>query len=94
VSYYRVQWHYSSSLTTAHGGRWEAGQVVNLLDPLAVAILADSPGVLVPMPGYVLPDPGESAADVYPDTEGTGAGEGERQVKRARNRQYRRAANR
>jgi hypothetical protein len=57
--YYRVQWSYQSGHTAALGGLWRAGQMVDLPDALAVAIGADSPGVLVALPGYVLPDPGE-----------------------------------
>ena len=66
--FYRVQWSYQSGHTAALGGLWRAGQMVDLPDALALAIGADSPGVLVAVPGYVLPDPGqpERAIDAAP----------------------------
>lgn len=66
--YYRVQWPYQSGHTAAYGGLWRAGQVFDLPDALALAINADSPGVLVADPKYILPDPGEPerAVDAAP----------------------------
>lgn len=71
MSAYRVQWAYRAGAWT-----FNEGQVVDISDADAAAILADSPGVLAPFA-----TPKES-----PPEGGIDAGDGSRQVTAARNR--------
>lgn len=71
MSAYQVQWAYRAGART-----FNEGQVIDLSDADASAILADSPGVLVPF----------TAPDDIPSEGGQEPGAGVRQVTAARNR--------
>jgi len=85
----RFNWRYQSSL-----GQWGEGAVEDITTALYDALSADSPGVVSVADDPILPpaEPPVVAVEDIPAAEGADAGEGKRQVRKARNRQAQRAA--